>query len=360
MSRVKPLVAPFPYFGGKSAAAWAVWDALGRDIGHFIEPFAGSLAVLLSEPARPDRLETVNDCDGYVVNAWRAMRADPEAVAAWADHPVFECDLHARHLWLVNEGRPDVARLMTDPDYCDLKAAGWWIWGLCCWIGGGWCDGRGPWTVDRLLGTDGNAGPGVSRKRPHLSNAGKGVHRKLPHLRSTGQGVHGSRRARIVDWFTDLADRLARVRICCGDWSRIVTPAVLFAASQSDATRVGIFLDPPYRLDNGRDRLYTHETDVAAEVAAWAFTHGDDPRLRIVLAGWDGDVVLPDGWRALTWTKPGGNGYANQSGRQTQVRERLWLSPGCQKPTQLSFDVMTSSGAEDRGRDDRMPSLMRQ
>ena len=38
--------APFPWFGGKSAASEAVWAALG-DPAHYVEPFAGSLAALL-------------------------------------------------------------------------------------------------------------------------------------------------------------------------------------------------------------------------------------------------------------------------------------------------------------------------
>lgn len=38
--------APFPWFGGKSRAAPLVWQALG-DVKNFVEPFAGSLAVLL-------------------------------------------------------------------------------------------------------------------------------------------------------------------------------------------------------------------------------------------------------------------------------------------------------------------------
>jgi hypothetical protein len=48
-------------------------------------------------------VETVNDKDCYLANFWRALQADPEAVAHWADAPVNEADLHARHQWLVNQ-----------------------------------------------------------------------------------------------------------------------------------------------------------------------------------------------------------------------------------------------------------------
>ena len=43
------LAAPFPYFGGKRRAAPAIWRALGDPSGY-VEPFAGSAAVLLARP----------------------------------------------------------------------------------------------------------------------------------------------------------------------------------------------------------------------------------------------------------------------------------------------------------------------
>jgi len=71
---------PFPYWGGKSDAAEAVWEALG-DVVHYVEPFAGSLAVLLRRPHptnRPYHSETVNDLDGLlcVGPETRILRSD--------------------------------------------------------------------------------------------------------------------------------------------------------------------------------------------------------------------------------------------------------------------------------------------
>jgi site-specific DNA-adenine methylase len=45
------LRAPFPWFGGKSRIAHLVWERFG-DVAHYIEPFAGSLAVLLGPTDR--------------------------------------------------------------------------------------------------------------------------------------------------------------------------------------------------------------------------------------------------------------------------------------------------------------------
>jgi DNA adenine methylase len=141
------LRAPFPYFGGKLAIARLVWARFG-DVPNYVEPFAGSLAVLL---ARPDahswweRIETVNDLDGMIANYWRAVQHDAAAVARWADWPVNENDLHARHAWLLGQRERIVIRLEGDPDWHDAKVAGWWLWGICAWIGSGWCAGAGPW-----------------------------------------------------------------------------------------------------------------------------------------------------------------------------------------------------------------------
>ena len=36
---------------------------------------------------------------------------------------------------------------MGDPEWHDPRAAGYWLWGCACWIGSGWCSGRGAWVV---------------------------------------------------------------------------------------------------------------------------------------------------------------------------------------------------------------------
>src|SRR5262245_33082257 len=120
-TRLDPtLKAPYPYFGGKTAAAPLIWQALGH-VPHFIDPFMGSLAVLLTRPHAPG-IETVNDLDAHIPNFWRAVQAAPEALAAQlASMPVFEVDLHAYHTWLIapEAHAAFVARLMGDPDYYD-------------------------------------------------------------------------------------------------------------------------------------------------------------------------------------------------------------------------------------------------
>ena len=92
---------PFTYFGGKTSIAGQI-AALLPPHEHYMEPFAGSLAVLLGRPTR-EQTETVNDLDCYLANFWRALAAAPLELAGFADWPVNEADLHARHLWLCHQ-----------------------------------------------------------------------------------------------------------------------------------------------------------------------------------------------------------------------------------------------------------------
>ena len=98
-STIEPCAAPFPYFGGKSRCISLTWPRFGA-VHNYVEPFAGSAAMLLGRPEPFEGTETLNDADGMVANFWRAIEHDPEGVCDAADNPVNEADLHARHAWL--------------------------------------------------------------------------------------------------------------------------------------------------------------------------------------------------------------------------------------------------------------------
>lgn len=66
---------PFAYYGGKTTLAQQIVDHLPSH-RHYVEPFAGSLAVLLAKPASP--METVNDLDGNLMTFWRVLRDRPD------------------------------------------------------------------------------------------------------------------------------------------------------------------------------------------------------------------------------------------------------------------------------------------
>lgn len=405
MTRNPTLRAPFPWFGGKSRVASIVWERFGR-VRNYVEPFAGSLAVLLGRP-NANGVETVNDANAYLANFWRAIageNADPDAVAYYADWPVNEADLHARHRWLVESAKDRLERAMSDPTYFDAKVAGWWVWGQCLWIGSGWCtpadvERRGrhqvggkahgvhaknvhangtaaenivDWKVRPDLSSPNGrggallAGSELPRKRPLLTGNGgsPGVHkqslskkspradrsggrtgvlsdliqesgpsRQVPHLSgdsgAAGQGIHATgfnlRTGGLYAYMRALAERLRRTRVCCGDWSRVVTPAVTTCIGTT-----AILLDPPYH-GSGSERaaVYSHDDDrIWNEAKDWAIANGNDPLLRIALCGYEGDHEIPESWECVAWRSAGGYGRSER-GRSNRGRERVWFSPHC-------------------------------
>lgn len=313
----REIKTPFPYFGGKARVAPLVWQLLG-DVPNYVEPFCGSAAVLLARPAEhKGGTETINDADGFVSNFWRATKYAPQEVAEYADWPAIETDLHARHAWLVGQRESMTEQLEGDPEWFDAKIAGWWVWGMALWIGSGFCSGEGPWhAVDgKLLETEGGDGRGVHRKRIHLYHSGRGVKRK-----STGT---------LQEYFALLAERMRRVRVCCGDWTRVCGPTPTIGNGLT-----GVFLDPPYSRETGRHMdCYRVDSDgISHAVRKWCFEHGSDPRMRIVLAGYDGEhnSLEQDGWRVIKWRNHGG--YANRRKHgvnENKHKERLWASPHC-------------------------------
>ena len=169
---VAKLVAPFPYAGGKRRWAAEVWEYLGDDHrASYAEPFFGSGAMLLAAPV-VHKKEIVCDTNGFIANFWRALRADPDAVAYYADWPKVHQDLHARHIWLMKWGAEHAELIHNDCDFYDAKAAGYWAWGQSCWIGAGWCIGEAGDSIPKTA--DHGAVKGrVSDSRP--SNLGRGA-----------------------------------------------------------------------------------------------------------------------------------------------------------------------------------------
>jgi DNA adenine methylase len=311
------LAAPFPYFGGKALAVEQVWAAFGN-VSNYVEPFFGSGAMLLGAPDFK-RVETVNDFDGFVSNFWRAIAHDPEAVAHHANWPCNENDLFARHGWLVRQREIITERLHADPDWFDAKAAGWWVWGACNWIGSGWCEGTGPWVHD---------GESIVKR-----DAGRGINRQLPHL-SAGQGGEHPRAAYISEWFGLLHDRLRDVRVACGDWKRVLTDSV--------TTRHGftaVFLDPPYEkgaMDYGAGGM---GKGIAESVREWCIENGNNKAMRIVLCGHAGehDDLLNHGWHIRNWTARKGYAVTDEAVANS-ASETLWCSPHC-VPVVQNFDL---------------------
>jgi len=383
------LKAPFPYFGGKSTVAPEVWAALGQP-KHYIEPFFGSGAVLL---ARPDynpakHMETICDKDGYIANVWRSLQMDPDAVAKVCDWPVNHADLNARRKYLIKNA--DLLKnLVDDPDWHDVKMAGYWIWAASCWIGSGLTR---PGAMPDVTAKGVHKGS-ITGKRPDIAKQGKGICQnaviggrpqvalqggvhaleQIPSLRDdrginnqipllnheTGvcrrpcygaSGAHGVHKTTLTadpdplldvrdpytpvlyDWFRQLSERLRRVRVVCGDWSRVCG-----GDWQDDRGTCGICFDPPYSDEAGRDKAIYHEESgtVAHEVREWCIPRGERKTYRIVLAGYyDEHKILEEehGWTVHRWSAHGGfanRGKGNTQGEINRHKEALFFSPHC-------------------------------
>lgn len=275
--------APFPYFGGKSKIAHIVWDYFG-DIKNYVEPFFGSGAVLLSRPNyKPSFIETVNDLDGYLCNFWRAIKYDPEKVAFYADFPVSEIEQQARLRYLLKYKAVINEFLIEDPQKYNAKLAGYWVYGICTWIGSGYL---------------------------------KKYTKQLPYLGNPGRGIHGMRiYDKIYEWFEWLSSRLRRVRVTCGDWKRVCTPTVTYKLKKT-----GLFLDPPYSVKD-RSTIYLKDShNLNQDIEKYCLEHQD--KMKIVLCGYEGEYNLP-GWTKLKW--PGNKGMAKNNNR---YRERIWINVG--------------------------------
>lgn len=75
---MRALRPPFAYYGGKTRMANNIISLIPTDAKAYVEPFAGSLAVLLGK--EPHGIEVVNDLDARLVAFWRTVRDRPSEI----------------------------------------------------------------------------------------------------------------------------------------------------------------------------------------------------------------------------------------------------------------------------------------
>ena len=298
--------APFPYFGGKIRWAPEIWKRFGSpDV--YVEPFAGSIAVLLANPVPAGR-EIVSDTEGMICNFWRAVTSDPDKVSDYSLWPTVHQDLTARHKWLREWKRNNSWRFSEDPDYYDAKVAGWYAWGMSQWIGRGFMVAE--W--DQIPYSGGSLG------------GGQGVQLQTKFSLS------------IDARFADLARRMERVIVLNRDWSSCVTPSMLMDNKVNrgmEPLNRCVFLDPPYCADDrqvvyGSDFRGTSEDD-AVSSWEWALQHGD--RYRIAYCCREGDFDVPDDWHVIT------RDFGNTYNRSRSKRESVLFSPACEETAQSTL-----------------------
>lgn len=254
-----------PYYGAKSSLAGWIAGHLPPH-GHYVEPYGGSLAVLLAKV--PSRMETVNDLDGGLMTFWRVLRER-------RDDLMGACELtphsRAEHL---------AAYDTTDPDD-ELEVA-------------------------RRVWVQLTQGRGGTRRRTgwryYIDPAGS--------VTSMPGYLDG-----YVSRMPPVAARLAGVSLEC-------RPALELIETYGQADDVLLYVDPPYLGQTRTSRQYLHEmssaTEHAAMLAALVACSAS-----VVLSGYASALYenALAGWHRVEAAAFTGQG--NTRGKRTEV---LWLN----------------------------------
>jgi DNA adenine methylase len=235
---VKP---PLAYYGSKVTMGPQI-AALLPPHKHYVEPFAGSLAVLLAK--RPSQMETINDLNRELMTFWRVLRerpADLERTCALTPHSRAEHDMAfeqvadgdeleiARRVWIrLTQGRSNALQRRT-----------------------GW---------------------------RHFVDPGHGF--SMPdYLRAYQERMAAA------------AERLARVSLEC-------LPALDLIAKYGAEPSVALYVDPPYVMSTRNSTHYRHEMTVDEHGQLAEALNGS--AAAVVLSGYRSPLYegLYEGWHS--------------------------------------------------------------
>lgn len=243
------LIPPFPYFGGKMRLAEAIVSHFPAH-DRYVEPFAGSLAVLFAKT--PESFEVVNDIDSRLMRFWRTLRDRGDELEE-------ACSLtpHSREEYRLAKKGPEPAD--------DIENARQ-LWLLYCQSISASYEGAG-WRA-----------PGPSRKSP---------------------GQHFSR---FHERFEGLRERLAHVTLENTDALRLIERFI-------DDPGTLLYVDPPY-LDStrsGGEYLHDMSSEIEHEALLQMLRNHKGP---VVLSAYQSDLYeeLLDGWTRIamdTFTQSG-------------------------------------------------------
>lgn len=246
---------PMPYFGGKMKIAPQI-AALLPAHGHYVEPYCGSLAVLLAKV--PSGHETVNDLSGDLMNWWQVLRDRPEELA--------------RACALTPHSRAEQVASYDLTGCDDLERA------------------------RRLFVqlTQGRAG--VRRQT--------GWRHYVKPCRDSGSGAMPHYLRGYVDRIAPVAERLQMVSLEC-------LPALDIIAKYGRDPDVLLYVDPPYLgSTRGWDHVYSHEMrDEASHRELAEALHA--ARAAVLLSGYASDLYdreLYAGWDRHTMRATSGHG----------------------------------------------------
>ncbi len=196
----RTLKPPFPYYGAKQhIASWVARHLPSHE--HYVEPFAGSLAVLLAKARSPQ--ETINDLDEELMAFWRILRERPDELE--------------RACLLTPHARAEFLGSLTRDGTDDLERA------RRVWVQ--LTQGRGASTLITKRGWRNRHGPRTSLPRYLAAYAGR-----IPQA----------------------AERLAGVSLEC-------RPAEELIEAYGRCPSVCLYVDPPYLATTRSSVGYRHE-----------------------------------------------------------------------------------------------------
>lgn len=261
------------------------WKIAQWIIGHipahhsYVEPFAGSLAVLFNK--EPSAIETVNDLDWNVCNLFNCIKRDSEKLARYVAMTPYARDEYD------DAFKIGINDLLCDPDPFE-KATRFLTQ---CWQGHGF-----------------------------RTNGYKVGWKNDVQGRENMYAVYNW--YRLPEWIIGIADRLKQVQI--------ENRPALEIIKRFWYPNVFIYLDPPYPLGTRTAKQYKHE-----------MTDEDHTELletilqfpgKVIISGYDNDLyneALKD------WHKDSVKGYAEYHGADR--REVIWMNYELPKDNQLSL-----------------------
>lgn len=270
---------PLTYYGGKQMLAPQI-VALMPPHRVYVEPFAGGAAVLFEKP-RAER-ETLNDLDGTIVRFWRAVRDQPEELAAAV----------AATPWSRAEWRASLDADVEDDVQAALR--------LLVSVEQSFQRGRSSW----------------SRPSLHFDRRGRwqpGVWQNLP--------------PRIVA----AATRLQGVALECWDALELIP--------RWDIAGAVMYVDPPYVGEHRLDWSHGYRHDEPEKL--WPLLIERLAEIRhaaVILSGYPNVYADELGWRRLDLERKR-TSPARADGSRPPAPETLWLSPTLQAPLTLELSA---------------------
>jgi site-specific DNA-adenine methylase len=284
---------------------WELFDSEKTKV--YIEPFAGSGAVLFSRPF-VHGYEVINDKDINLLNLYRAIKYKPEELVFYLHNLKSAIDASSYKLYIKNNPL-QLDEFAKDPEFCSPKMAGY----FCLWL-------------SASLGDINH----VQRPETVISLTNKGAF-TVPMWK---------KKEALTAWIFALRKRLDKVELLCTDWKKCLTDAhTLRSGALYADTVASVFLDPPY---DKYEFMYKHnKKTISSEVRDWCKDVAKHDLIRVILCGYENehDELLDYGYVKYAGKSANTNskGRGTKNSKSPSSKEFLWASASCRHKEDLTL-----------------------